>query len=347
MSTPTPDPSRPRALLGVRPVRHGLVTIAIAVAVCAVVAGFSWLSWHDASDQIGRFTARATGEITSTQAGADGDAVEVRWALPDGRQATAAVPLGSGRPPVGTKTEIAYDPARPDQAMIPGAAVLVQAGRGQGGVITSGLVVVLLLGLSGWRVFSRSRTTRAPVRTALVRRVRLQSGLLTRSWLETENGSERWIPVYYDPVLVALPSPAEVRLHGDPTSDRLVAVEVLPVEPHSSSDPTSDAVSAAGETVRPEPVVLYPSGPVSAKLPRGRRGDGPAWPDAEEVRHATRTAGLGRQLRADLPLLVPAPFVGLFWAFLDDSGFYGWLGATSIAAAFGLWWAAWRGSDPN
>ena len=54
-----------------------------------------------------------------------------------------------------------------------------------------------------------------------------------------------------------------------------------------------------------------------------------------------------RQLRTDLVLTVPAPFVGLFWVFLDGGGVATWAGATVLVAALGLWWGALRGSDPT
>jgi hypothetical protein len=53
------------------------------------------------------------------------------------------------------------------------------------------------------------------------------------------------------------------------------------------------------------------------------------------------------QLRVDSVFLVPAPIVGLFWAYVDGSGFTGWITATVVAAALGLWWGALRGSDPS
>jgi hypothetical protein len=44
---------------------------------------------------------------------------------------------------------------------------------------------------------------------------------------------------------------------------------------------------------------------------------------------------------------VAAPVVGLFWAYVDSSGFVGFLGATVVCAAVGLWLWAVRGSEPN
>jgi hypothetical protein len=316
MSTPV----RRARFTAVRAVRHGLLATALVLLVCAGVAVVSWRSLSTLDGTLTRLTARGSGQITQTTS----DAVTVTWPLPDGRAATARVPLAVTAPPAGTRADIAYDPRDPGTAVVPGAQVLADADRARGGIAFSALVAVAVLLAGAWRVLTRARATRAPARRLLVRRVRVQSGLLTRSWLETESAPERWIPVYYDPVLVALPAPAEVELHGDPRRDRLVAARV----------PGPDG-----------PVWLYPSGPVTARHPRGRRGDSPTQPDPDQVARAH--TGLARQLRADAVLVIPAPFVGLFWAYLDGSGFTGWLGATTVAAALGLWLAAWRGSDPS
>jgi hypothetical protein len=111
-------------------------------------------------------------------------------------------------------------------------------------------------------------------------------------------------------------------LYGDPARDRLVAAEV------------------AG-------VLLAPSGRVSTVEPRGRRIDNPASPDQHAVTRAASANRWSRQLRADAALLVPAPVVGLFWAYLAGGGGAVWLATTVITATFGLWWAALRGSDPS
>jgi hypothetical protein len=54
-----------------------------------------------------------------------------------------------------------------------------------------------------------------------------------------------------------------------------------------------------------------------------------------------------RQLRADLPLVVPAPFVGLLWTYVDRGGLNTWLEVTALTSAFSLWLATLRGSDPS
>jgi hypothetical protein len=54
-----------------------------------------------------------------------------------------------------------------------------------------------------------------------------------------------------------------------------------------------------------------------------------------------------RQLRADLPLVVPAPFVGLLWTYVGRGGLNTWLEVTALIAALSLWLATLRGSDPS
>ncbi|GLY52976.1 hypothetical protein [Lentzea sp. NBRC 102530] len=283
--------------------RYGLTTTAAVLLVCFVVALLSWLSYSDGRASLASMTARGMGEVVSY---ADGS-VEVRW--PAG---TARVPYEDGDRVVGKQAQIAFDPADPSRAVIPGSDLLVSTDRALGGVTFALAVALLVLFVGGLRLLLAVRAARAEAVTVSVRRIRLQSGLMVRSWLEIDGPRERWLPVYYDPVLVTLPSPAEVELRG-------------------------------GRVAVIDGVTVYPSGRPVTKHPRGRRLDNPVRPDPE-----TRApSGLAAQLRVDAVFIVPAPFVGLFWAYLDGTGFVGWITATVIAAVLGFWWGALRGSDPS
>jgi hypothetical protein len=143
----------------------------------------------------------------------------------------------------------------------------------------------------------------------------VQRGLITRSWLELRG---EWVPVHFHPALVTMPSPdnVDIRRRG-----RLVAMSV------------------DGGTV-------HASGRVRGTEPRGRRIDNPTTPDDDAYVRAAEM-GAGRQLRVDAAVLAAAPVVGLFWAYVDSSGFAGFLGATVVCAAVGLWLWAVRGSDPS
>ncbi|KOV78337.1 hypothetical protein ADL03_40220 [Nocardia sp. NRRL S-836] len=280
--------------------RHGLAATGVVLFVCAVVALFSWLSYSDKRDRLAALTSREIADVVSYSDGY----VDVRW--PSG---SARVAYSGGDRLVGRKAQVAFDPADPSRAVLPGSDLLVETDRALGGVTFPAAVALLVVAAGAVRVLL-ARRRGAPV-TASVRRIRVQSGLMVRSWLEFDGPVERWVPVYYDPVLVTLPSPAPVEMRG-----RVAVVEGVPV---------------------------YPSGRVVTRHPRGRRVDNPTRPDPETV----APTGLPAQLRVDAVFLAPAPFVGVFWAYLDGSGFTGWVTATVVAAALGLWWGAFRGSDPS
>ncbi|MGH3787349.1 MAG: hypothetical protein ACRDRG_12535 [Pseudonocardiaceae bacterium] len=296
-----------------RALQYGAGTSVLVLLVCALIAGLSVWTLVTVGGEVAGATARAHGEVI----GAAGRTVEVRWPQP-GAQRTDTVALAVPAPPVGARTEVAYDPREPSTVFIPGSTELAAMDRAASGLAFSGLVAAVVLGTGGWQLISRRRLHRQPGQRESVRRVRVQSGLLTRSWLELDS-APRWIPVHFDPVLLTLPAPTSVQLHGDPQRHRLVAAQV-------------------GGTW------LYPSGPVRAHEPREPRIDNPAQPDALPT-----TAGFGwrRQLRANAGLLTLAPVVGLLWAFLDGGGILTWACTTALTAAIALWWAAIRGSDPT
>ena len=308
-------------LLGIRVVRHGFATTAAVLAVAAAVGGASWTTWLQAQDDLTELTGRARGEIVVVGIAGRPEIVGVRWQSAGGTPRVSAVELAESQPPVGTSVEVAFDPRDPRSLTLPGSVLIASANRTLTNAACLAVIVLGVLAAVAYRVVTAARASRRPARSLRLRRMRLQNGLLSRSWLEVEDSPQRWVPVYFDPALVTLPSPTEVQVHGDPRRDRWVAATI------------------GGRRV-------YPSGPVRADEPGGRRIDNPARPDADTARRA-RAASLSRQLRVDLALAVPAPLVGLFWAFLDGGGLASWLGATAVAATVGLWTGAYRGSDPS
>ncbi|GAA3531308.1 hypothetical protein GCM10022222_12950 [Amycolatopsis ultiminotia] len=309
-----------RSFLRLRPVRHILVTSGVVLFACAVVFLLQLFEFSHARATLDGLSTQTTATVTGS---GDGSAT-VRFAVPGRPEAGAIVQLDSTPPANGSRVPVRYDPANPARAAIPGAVPLVSADRASTYATVTVVAALAVLAVDGFLLLTRFvRPARARVRPAVpVRRVKLQRGLLTRSWLETESASPRWIPVYFSPRLIGLPTPAEVEVLGDLRQDRHVAVRV------------------DGE-------VLYPAGAVRSAEPRGRRLDNPAEPDEERSEAAARPVPLRRQFRADLPVLAVAPVVGVFWAFVDGSGFGGWLAVTVLLAMFGFWWAALRGSDPS
>jgi hypothetical protein len=297
-----------------------LAATVLVLAVCAIVAAFSAATLSAARAELAPLTARTTAHVTAVDH--DADTATVTWTLPSGGAAQATVPLDSTPPAVGASVLVGYDHSAPAHAVIPGASVLIAADRSSGELLFIAIAAGLMVLVTSVRLLSRLGLTHRPQVRIPVRRVRVQSGLMARSWLETEDLPRRWIPVYFDPVLVTLATPSTVALHGDPRRNRLVAAVI-------------------------DGVVLYPSGRVVKDDPRGRRVDNPSEIDDSVRARAVTVRGLLRQLRADVVLIVPAPVIGLLWAFLDGSGFWSWLGATVITASLALWLAALRGSDPS
>lgn len=299
-----------------RALRYGVAASGLVLVVCGLLAAMSVHTFLTTGVAVSRSTERAQGQVVAKR----GSTVDVRWSGPQGER-TDTVVLAVEAPPVGTRTEVAFDPERVPAVLIPGSRELADLDRAASGAAVSVLVAGGVLMVGAWHLITRSRVRRAPARAAPLRRVRFQSGLLGRSWLETESCPQRWIPVHFHPALITLPAPASVRLHGDPQVDRLVGAVV-------------------------DGVWIPPSGPVRAAEPRGRRTDSPTTPDAGAYRRAA-SLDWRRQLRNDLVLVVPAPFVGLFWVFLDGGGVATWAGVTALVAALGVWWGAVLGSDPS
>ncbi|BAH53695.1 membrane protein [Rhodococcus opacus] len=186
----------------------------------------------------------------------------------------------------------------------------------------SALVVVAaaVLGVTGHTWFAATRRGSEQGRVATVRRVRQQHRLTSRSWIEVdEEPGSLWIPVFFDPVLVTMPTPTTATVHD--AGRRSV-------------------VTWNGRR-------LLPAGRVRRSTPPGRLIDNPSRPDPDgpvRARVATRPA---RRLLLDAQFAVAAPFAGALWVYVAGGGLPAFAGATCVAAAVAVWWAAVRGSDPS
>lgn len=297
----------------VRALRHGLLT-SVAVLGVFVVLGVVNLRTVVAADTLlAPLTARAEATVTPTGSGR----ATVTFADAAGRPQTVQVDAVGAAPGAST---VAYDPADPTRVALPSTPELVAADRATTDLAVLGFLALVVLAIGAQRVISRSRLRRTPAREASVRRVRQQNRLLSRSWVEVEGAVPvQRFPVYFDPALVTLDSPTRLLVHG---SGPLRAIRI-------------------GEQW------VYPSGRVGTREPRGQLIDNPAHPDAAARDRAARSAPLRRQLKLDGVLLAPAPFVGIFWVFLDGGGVTVWISATLVTAVLALWGAAVLGSDPS
>lgn len=173
-------------------------------------------------------------------------------------------------------------------------------------VLYSGFRFAVAFGVVPWRTM--------PAGEFEVTRVRQQYQLLSRSWLEfTADSRTCWLPVYFDPTLVTMPTQK------------------------ASFDTT---IQVTGHR-------LFPSGPVHRTEPRGRLIDNPTRADPEGSAQAVRATRLSRRVLLDAQFAVAAPFAGLFWVYIAGDGLPAFAGATVVAAGAATWFAAIRGSDPS
>nr|WP_232541997.1 hypothetical protein [Nocardia bovistercoris] len=158
-----------------------------------------------------------------------------------------------------------------------------------------------------------------PVRMVSVRRVRNQHRLVSRSWLEvTGHGGQArvtsWLPVYFDPMLLALTE--------------------------SEAEVGAGSLTVAG-------VRLYPSGRVRRAEPPGVLVDNPSRPDPAASTRAVAVTRPVRRLLLDAQSTVAAPFAGLLWVYVMGGGLSAFAGASAVAGGAAVWLAAVRGSDPS
>lgn len=299
--------------LQTRAVRHGLLTTVVLVAVLVVLGVLGLRTVRAGADLLAPLTARAAATVTATSH----SLASVTFTDSQGQKASAQVPVAST--PV-SPTTVAYDPADPSRVALPETPALAAADQATTHLAVLGLLLVVALGISVARVLTRARLRRLPPQVLTLRRVRQQNRLVSRSWIELVGVSPTpRFPVYFDPALVTLDSPARLPVHG----------------------------TGALRALQLEGRWVYPSGRVRTAEPKGRLVDNPTRSGADAAERARTATPLRRSLVLDAVLMVPAPIVGLFWVFLDGGGILAWLGATVVVAATALWGASVLGSDPS
>jgi hypothetical protein len=119
-----------------------LWTSVAVLVVCAVIGTWSALSYVDANRQLARLTGRSVGIVT----GGSGTTADITW-----QTFHTSVAMAGNAPPIGTRTQIAYDPYNPADAIIPGAHLLADADQGRSGLAFAALAALIvpapLLGL--------------------------------------------------------------------------------------------------------------------------------------------------------------------------------------------------------
>src|SRR5262249_15827064 len=157
-------------------------------------------------------------------------------------------------------------------------------------------------------------------------------GLIRRSWLVVDDGKQEWwVPVYWEPGLNALLAGTPAKVHGNPALGQLLVIEVQgmvvwPAGPRRPAKPPR----------RGDWVASTVKGTKTAEKQRDREGG----PEIEPV-------PLGRHLAGDVAMVLPAPVLGILWAYVDGSGLPGFAVATALVASVLFWIPGVFGSDPT
>lgn len=302
-----------------RTVRHvlvGLLPLLVAGVVLIVVLA---VRFAETAAPVREATGRADGTVLRSGLGPDGRDVELRWTDDRGASRVSTVRAArAGTVPAGRTVQLRYAPADPSgRVFAPGDETSARLRDLAYGLLLTVLVVVGVLVATGVHVARRLAAERRPGTTLPVTYARSRRGIVRRSWLVvTEQGRDWWVPVHWDPLLPGLPPGTPATVHGRPSQDRVVVVDVGGAK-----------VWQAGRR-RATP----PGGAVTAD---------------EADLETPAPVGLVRQVRTDAVLLAAAPLIGLLWAYLDESGTASWAAATALAAGVLFWLPTVAGSDPT
>jgi hypothetical protein len=303
------------------------------VVVCLTLSAVLWAAAATLAHE--RAPATATAQATVSKADVGSEGLEFDWADQAGAAHHGRLVFPDvGRVPERTRFTVHYVPSDPGRYF-----AVNDAGGLRLRYLVSGLqfaLLVLVVGVltTGFRLWRRVRAERRPARTFPVRWAQYRRGLIRRSWLVVEDAKrEWWVPVYWEPELATLLVGTPCRVHGNPALDRLLVIDVhgTPVWPAGRRRPAKPR--RKGEWV--EGGVRWTK---TAEKQRERERD--SEPEPEQV-------PLARHLAGDVALVLPAPVLGLVWAYLDGSGLAGFAIGTALVASVLFWLPGVFGSDPT
>jgi hypothetical protein len=314
-----------------RAVRQMVYSVLPLVVICTALIIILGLRANSLLREVAPATATAPATISRDGTGRDG--LEFTWTDAARREHTSTLMFPqTGSVRKGTSLTILYDPSDPGLVHAGGDTVDVRLRNLESGILFA--LLVFLVGTIGtaFRLWRRIVAERRAAHTFPVRWAQYRRGLIRRSWLVVEDARrEWWVPVYWQPGLSALLAGTPCRVHGSPALDRLLVVEVrgTPIWPAGRRRPAKPR--GKGEWV--EGAVKWTK---TAEKQRERDGG----PQIEPVPLARHVAG-------DVALVLPAPLLGLLWAYIDSSGVGGFAIATALVASVLFWLPGVFGSDPT
>jgi hypothetical protein len=302
-----------------------LVPLLVIGVVLVVVLGVKYLA---VVRELSPATATATATVVSTGRGPAG--LPLRWTDTAGQQHTSRLVFPEvGSVKAGTIVTVRYVPDDPSRVYAAEDELNTRGRNFANGMLFTVLVMLVALAVTVVIILRRVRAARRRPRTCPVSWAQTRRGLIRRSWLVIGDGQrEWWQPVYWQPRLAELLAGTPAKVHGSPTVDRLLPVEV-------------------GGTV------VWPSGRRRAGAPKGElRQNNVRWTrglarQREKDGVDVEQVSLRRHLLGDVGLILPAPLLGLLWAYIDGSGAGGFVVATAMLVGMLFWLPAVFGSDPT
>jgi hypothetical protein len=314
-----------------RSVRQMVISVVPLVVVCLTLIVVLGLKAASINRELAPATATTTATITADGTGDDG--VKFDWTDEAGvtHHSTLVFP-NAGQVSKDTTFIVQYVPSDPSRVYAAGDPVDTRARELASGILFALLVLVVGLFVTGFRFWRRVVATRRPAQTYPVRWAQHRRGLIRRSWLVVNDAKrEWWVPVYWQPGLASVLAGTPCKVHGNPALDKLLVVEVggTPIWPAGRRRPAKPKTK--GDWI--EGLVKYTK---TAEKQREREGG----PEIEQV-------SLPRHMAGDLALVLPAPLLGLLWAYIDSSGVAGFGIATALVATVLFWLPGVFGSDPT
>lgn len=314
-----------------RAVRQMIFSVLPLVLICTTLILVLGVKAKSVADKLSPATATAAGKVAADGAGRDG--LDIAWTDADQQpHRTHLVFPNVGAVTSGTPVTIFYVPGDPGMAYAAGDTLDTRGRDLTSGVLFAVLVLVLGLAVTGFRLWRRAVAERRAAQTYPVRWAQYRRGLIRRSWLIVEDGQrEWWVPVYWQPGLAAVFAGTPAKVHGNPALDRLLVIDV-------------------------DGATIWPSGKRRGSKPRGNGEwrEGTLKYTKTAVKQRERDGGpdielvsLGRHLLGDVALVLPAPLLGVVWAYVDSAGPAGFGIATALVASVLFWIPGVFGSDPT
>ncbi len=314
-----------------RAVRQMMLSVLPLVVICTALIIILGLKANSIIRELAPATATTTTTLSKDGVGRDG--LEFDWTDSSGaKHHSRLVFPQAGQVKAGTPLHLQYVPSDPSRVYAGGDTLHVRLQNLLSGILFALLVLAVGVLTTAFRLWRRIVAERRPAQTHPVRWAMYRRGLIRRSWLVVNDARrEWWTPVYWEPGLAALLAGTPCRVHGNPALDKLLVVEVdgTPIWPAGRRRPTRP--KGKGEWV--EGSVKWTK---TAEKQRQREGG----PDTVNV-------SLARHLAGDVALVLPAPLLGILWAYVDSSGPSGFGIATALVASVLFWLPGVFGSDPT